>query len=290
MQLSIVIPVYNPAHLESKVEEFLVPQLEAFRRNSDLAGMEFIYVCNGCTEKTREALSSYSESMPLKVLWFDKGLGFTKATNEGIKASKGDIVAMWNDDAILLDYLDSQKPGQPPTDTWKNILLKPLIEDEKVGMTGVHELWCENSQAWFFVGFCVALRRSMLESMGLLDEVFSPGSGEDIDIAIRARQYGWKTVNVDPKAFDMLYKGQKLQTNEFTYPLYHPGESTFHNWDSKNDFNEESKWAKVFKRNGEILKSRRLSGYYSIGAFEKLPVTVPTLEPLKKSIRDLFNA
>ena len=95
---------------------------------------------------------------------------------------------------------------------------------------------------------------------------------------------------MDPKRFDMLYRGQQLQTNEFTYPLYHPGESTFHHWDAKNDFNEESKWAKVFKRNGEILKNRRLSGYYSIGPFEKLPSTVPTLEPLKKSIRDLFNA
>jgi GT2 family glycosyltransferase len=290
MQLSIVIPVYNPAHLESKVEEFLVPQLEAFRRNSDLAGMELIYVCNGCTEKTREALSSYSKSMPLKVLWFDEGLGFTKATNEGIKVSKGDIVAMWNDDAILLDFLDSQGPGQPTKDTWKNILMKPLIEDEKVGITGVHELWCEHSQAWFFVGFCVALRRSMLESIGLLDEVFSPGSGEDMDITLRARQYGWKTVNVDPLHFNMWTKGYSLKPGEFTYPIYHAGESTFHNWESKNDFNEESKWAKVFKRNGEILKNRRLSGYYSKVPFEKLPSTVPRLEPLKKSIQDLFNA
>jgi|TARA_R110000868_G_scaffold22892_7_gene93363 GT2 family glycosyltransferase len=288
MQLSIVIPVYNPAHLESKIEEFLVPQLEAFRRNSDLTGLEFIYVCNGCTEKTREALSSYSEGMPVKVLWFDEGLGFTKATNEGIKASKGDIVAMWNDDAILLDYLDSQKPGQPTKDTWKKILLKPLIEDEKVGMTGVHELWCENSQAWFFVGFCVALRRSMLESIGLLDEIFSPGSGEDIDIAIRARQYGWKTVNVDPTKFNMRYKGTSLQTGEFTYPIYHPGESTFHNWESKNDFNPESKWSKVFNRNGEILKNRRISGYYSKTG--QLAHTIPRIEPLKKSIYDLFNA
>jgi len=287
MQLSIVIPVYNPAHLESKIEEFLVPQLEAFRRNSDLAGIELVYVCNGCTEKTREALSGYSDSMPIKVLWYDEAIGFTKATNEGIKVSKGDIVAMWNDDAILLDYLDSQKPGQPSKDTWKKILLKPLIEDEKVGITGVHELWCENSQSWFFVGFCVALKRRMLESIGLLDEIFSPGSGEDIDIAIRARQYGWKTVNVDPTKFNMRYKGTSLQTGEFTYPIYHPGESTFHNWESKNDFNPESKWSKVFNRNGEILKNRRISGYYSkIG---QLADTVPRIEPLKKSIYDLFN-
>lgn len=288
MQLSIVIPVYNPAHLESKVDEFLIPQLQAFRRNSEFAGMELIYVCNGCTEKTREALSSYSEGLPVKVLWFDQGLGFTRATNEGIKSSKGDVVLMWNDDAILLDYLDSQRPGGTTKDSWKNILLRPFA-DEKVGITGTHELWCENSQSWFFVGYCMALRRKMLESIGLLDEVFSPGSGEDIDICVRARLYGWKTVNVDPIRHQMAYNGRKLQTNEYTFPIWHVGESTFHNWEAKNDFNEESKWAKVFNRNGEILKNRRLSGYYSTSLMEKFCTTVPKLEPLKKSIHDLFN-
>lgn len=284
MQLSIVIPVYNPAHLESKIEEFLVPQLEAFRRNSDLAGMELIYVCNGCTEKTRQAISSHSKGMPVRVLWFDQGIGFTRATNEGIKSSKGDIILMWNDDAILLDYLDSQRAAK---DSWKNILMGPFAH-EKVGITGVHELWCDNSQSWFFVGYCVALRRKMLESIGLLDEVFSPGSGEDIDICIRARLHGWQTVNVDPVHHQMVYNGRNLQAGEYTFPIWHVGESTFHNWESKNDFHRESKWAKVFNRNGEILKNRRLSGYYSRPA-EESSSTVPRLEPLKKSIQDLFT-
>lgn len=284
MQLSIVIPVYNPAHLESKITEFLVPQLESFRRNSHLGSMEIIYVCNGCTQKTADALASFQD-MPIKVLWFDQGIGFTRATNEGIKSSKGDIVLMWNDDAILLDYLDSTRPGGATKDSWKNILLSPFA-DERVGITGTHELWCENSQSWFFVGYCVALRRKMLESIGLLDEVFSPGSGEDIDICIRARMYGWKTVNADPIRHKMVYEGRQLQTNEYTFPIWHVGESTFHNWDAKNDFNPESKWARVFARNGEILRNRRFSGYYKMVG--KLEPTVPKLQPIKKSVVDLF--
>jgi glycosyltransferase involved in cell wall biosynthesis len=286
MQLSIVIPVYNPAHLESKIEEFLVPQLESFKRNSNLGGMEIVYVCNGCTERTRDVLVRYSQEMPLKTLWFDEGIGFTRATNEGIKVSKGDIVLMWNDDAILLDYLDSQRPGGPTRDTWKNILLKPFGQDEKVGITGTHELWCQNSQAWFFVGYCVALRRRMLEEIGLLDEVFSPGSGEDIDMSIRARLFGWKSVNVDPIRHDMNYRGRELKMNEYTFPIWHPGESTFHNWDSKNDFSDDSKWAHIFRKNCEILKSRKSSGYYDKPG--KLDSTVPRLESIKKSVYDLF--
>ena len=217
MQLSIVIPVYNPEHLESKIQEFLVPQLESFKRNSNLGGVEWIYVCNGCTEKTRLVLEQYKDVLPLRVLWFDQGLGFTKATNEGIKASKGDIVLMWNDDAILLDYLDSQNPHGPTKDAWKNTLLTPFTQNEKIGLVGTHQLWCGNSQAWFFVGYCVALRRTMLESIGLLDEIFSPGSGEDIDISIRARLYGWQTHNADPVRHEMVYRGRQLRPVSYTH-------------------------------------------------------------------------
>jgi GT2 family glycosyltransferase len=279
MLLSIVIPVYNPAHLESKIEQFLVPQLESFRRNTTLAGIELVYVCNGCTEKTREVLTEYKKSMPIKILWFDQGLGFTKATNVGIKASVGEIVLMFNDDAVILDYC--------PKDMWMRWLLSPFWDDAKIGMTGVHELYCHHSQENFFVGYCVACRRKMLEEIGLLDEIFSPGAGEDTDLCIRARLHGWKTKNVDPKMRSMIHSGEAL-SGEFTYPIWHPGESTFHNWEHKGDYAVDSKWDRIFKRNSLILSDRRSMGYYS----EKQPRinTIPELTPISLGLKELLSA
>ena len=273
MLLSIVIPVYNPAHLESKIQQFLIPQLEGFRRNTTLAGLELVYVCNGCTEKTREVLLDYKKSMPIKILWFDQGLGFTKATNIGIQASVGEIVLMFNDDAVILDYC--------PKDFWMHWLLSPFLDDTSVGMTGVHELFCHHSQAHFFVGYCVACRRKMLEEIGILDEVFSPGAGEDTDLCIRARLHGWKTQNVD-------IKSESLKPGECTFPIWHPGESTFHHWEAKDDFAPDSKWDRIFKRNSLILHDRKSMGYYD----SKQPriITIPELKPLELSFRELLSA
>lgn len=244
MLLSIVIPVFNPTHLESKIEKFLVPQLESFERNTNLAGVELIYVANGCTEKTRQVLESFKGRLPVKIMWFDEGLGFTVATNIGIKASRGAVVLLFNDDAIILDYM--------PKDGWKRWLLGPFHDDKRVGITGCHELMCPYSRELFIVGYCLACRREMLQQIGLLDEIFSPGACEDVDICIRARLAGWRVVDVSPQA----------SAQQCTFPIYHPGESTFHNWESVGDFTPTSKWSVVFERNGQILAGRRTSGFY----------------------------
>lgn len=244
MLLSIVIPVFNPVHLESKIEKFLIPQLESFERNTDLAGVELIYVANGCTERTRHVLESFKGRLPIKVLWFDEGLGFTAATNIGIKASSGAVVLLFNDDAIILDYMAK--------DQWKRWLLMPFHNDPKVGITGVHELRCPYSQELFIVGYCMACRREMLEQVGLLDEIFSPGAGEDVDLCIRARMAGWLVVNVNPC----------VDPKKCSFPIYHPGESTFHNWESVGDFTPTSKWSVIFERNGQTLARRRTTGFY----------------------------
>ena len=41
---------------------------------------------------------------------------------------------------------------------------------------------------------CVLLRRDMIARVGLLDEDFSPGLGDDDDYCDRARLAGWRTV------------------------------------------------------------------------------------------------
>lgn len=270
MVLSIVIPVHNPEHLESKIQQFLVPQLEGLKHNTTLAGVELVYVCNGCTERTREVLLDYKKHMPIKILWFEQGLGFTKATNIGIQASLGEIVLLFNDDAIILNYCKKNH--------WMNWLLSPFWSDPSVGLTGVHELYCHHSQAHFFVGYCVACRRKMLEEIGILDEIFSPGAGEDTDLCIRARLHGWKTQNVDMHA----------QGGACTFPIWHPGESTFHNWEAKGDYAPDSKWDRIFTRNSLILSDRRSMGYYD----KKGPriSTVPELKPLVLGLREALSA
>lgn len=265
MLLSIVIPTYTPEHLESKLEKFIRPQIKSFVRNTDMDGIEIIYVCNGCTNKIKQVLDEESKTCNIKQLWYDEGIGFTRATNEGIKASRGQYVLCFNDDAVILDYC--------PKNFWLTWLLNPMLKDKSVGMTGVHELFCNHSQAKFLIGYCVLIRRALLEQVGMFDEVFSPGAGEDTDLCIRARLNGWKVQTVDTPE----HTGGTVMSG--TFPIWHPGETTFHNWEAMGDFNPNSKWQKIFDRNSNLLKHRRESGYYDKP--QPLPSTVELLPKLQ---------
>ena len=49
----------------------------------------------------------------------------------------------------------------------------------------------------FLIGFALMLKREALDSVGLLDERFSPGQFEDDDLGIRLNYAGWQTVLCD---------------------------------------------------------------------------------------------
>ena len=99
MKISIVVPTYN--HLE----DCLKPCLDSVIANTDMRNVELVVVANGCTDGTHDyvmGLSCGKKNGVVKLLKFDKPLGYTKATNEGIKAATGDRVVLLNNDVVLL--------------------------------------------------------------------------------------------------------------------------------------------------------------------------------------------
>jgi GT2 family glycosyltransferase len=61
----------------------------------------------------------------------------------------------------------------------------------KVGITGVKEH--TECGVPFLLGFCMMLKKSMLDEIGLFDEQFKVGTMEDVDICFRARKAGYET-------------------------------------------------------------------------------------------------
>ncbi|MFA5746191.1 MAG: glycosyltransferase, partial [archaeon] len=118
---SIVIPTFNHC------DDLLKPCLESIRKYTDLSMVEVIVVANGCKDNTREYVESLGD--PFKLLWFDEGLGYTKATNEGMKIATGEYIIPLNNDVQILDL------GQGHN-KWLNDLLKPFETDESIGITG----------------------------------------------------------------------------------------------------------------------------------------------------------
>ena len=228
---SIIVPTYN--HLE----DCLKPCLNSMVKLTDLSQVEVIVVANGCKDKTAEYVDSLGH--PFKLLWFDEGLGFTKAINEGVKIAQADYIVLLNNDTVILDK-------GAPKNAWLDMLVNPFLEDDKVGITGPLELHDDYADADVMIFFCVMIKRELFDKIGLLDESYSPGGGEDVDFSVKAQQLGYKQVVVPNEnvIVDSVEDGRSPYTNVGVFPIYHAGEGTF----SKEEWPEYG--TKIIKDNG----------------------------------------
>ena len=111
MKVSIVITTYK--HLE----DCLKPCLESIIKYTDLTNIEVVVVCNGDgNTKSKQYVESLGEHF--RVLFFEEGLGFTRATNIGVKESTGDIIILMNNDCLLLPQ---------EKNTWIKMLCDPTL-------------------------------------------------------------------------------------------------------------------------------------------------------------------
>jgi len=207
-RISIVIPTYNHC------EDLLKPCIESILKNTDMSNVEVIIVANGCKDGTREYVTSLGE--PFKLLWFDDAIGYTKATNAGIKASIGEYVLLMNNDCVVLDFWAKNK--------WLDALSDPMDEWPLIGVTGTIRIHHQEVDEDFLVFCCTMVRRKVFDEVGLLDEVFNPGGGEDTDFCIKTRSAGYKVHLIDCCKNDTV-EGTMWKS---LYPLFHAGEKTFH--------------------------------------------------------------
>ncbi|MBI2267562.1 MAG: tetratricopeptide repeat protein [Armatimonadetes bacterium] len=172
---------------------------------------ELVFVDNGSTDGTLEFLESLSNrpSPPwtrIEVIRNGENRGFAGGCNQGIRASLGDDVLLLNNDVLVT-------PG------WLDRLVTALRSNPKAAMAGpvsnyviesqraipdcapedylkralsFHE---KNKGTIFEVanlsGFCLLIARELIEAVGLLDESFQVGGGEDNDYCYRARLAGY---------------------------------------------------------------------------------------------------
>jgi FkbM family methyltransferase len=197
---SVIIPTYNHR------EDLLQPCLESIVKYSNMDDIEVIVVANGCTDDTKE----YCESLDyVQLVWRDEAIGYTAATNLGIKASSGEFVLLLNNDTELLDQ---------PLNKWLDMIVAPFADPE-VGLSGPLMLHDDYADFDVIIFFCAMIRREVFDKVGILDEIFSPGGGEDIDFAVRTAQAGYKIVATTPTTFS--------ETNVGGVPIWHKDNQTY---------------------------------------------------------------
>lgn len=227
--IDVVVPVYNApedvrkcvhsvlAHLRPDVRVVLIDDASPDPRIGELFA-----------ELARRAHPQ------LVLLRNDANQGFTGTANRGMQLSRADVILLNSDTIVAKGWLDA--------------IMHCAATDARIGtitpLSNNAEIcsfprFCENNpwprdadpapvQAAIAaaavpvypdlptgVGFCLYLRRALLDDVGVFDTAFGAGYGEENDLCLRAAKAGWRNVLAD-NAFvvhtgERSFEGRKAQ-------------------------------------------------------------------------------
>lgn len=209
--ISIIVPVYNQPQMtiscfRSVARQFTIPY-------------EIIWVDNASKQENFDMIHSIvvKDKIQCNLIKNTENLGFVKATNQGIRESRGDFVLLLNNDTEVGCHLDQQ-------------MISPLFRDPTIGgvgpvsqsdlgwqgISGINKkfgfslpnyngkvvpyseklyatyknkyLQLDGTPLYFF---CTMFRKTTFEKIGLLNEEFGIGLGDDDEMNLRLRYAGF---------------------------------------------------------------------------------------------------
>jgi GT2 family glycosyltransferase len=201
--VSVIIPNWNGAH-------HLPVCLDSLYRQSYVR-FEVILVDNGSTDGSLALLER--DYARVQVISLSENHGFAPACNIGMRAARGEIVVLLNNDTEVdpgwLEALVSTFERHPEAGS---VASKMLLFDRRDhihtagdyyrldGIPGNRGVWerdegqfDEEVPAFSACGGSAAYRRAMLDDVGLFDEAFY-FSCEDVDLGWRAQLAGWPCI------------------------------------------------------------------------------------------------
>lgn len=137
--------------------------------------------------------------------------GFPKGCNQGIRMAEEDAdIFLLNNDTILppnaLFWLKMGLYQQERTGTAGSVSNYVANLQQAAGdfstVDKIMEFAVKNNvpmqypyeEKLFLIGFALLIKRSVLNEVGLLDEIFSPGNSEDVDYGLRVMEAGYRNI------------------------------------------------------------------------------------------------
>ena len=196
---SIIILSYNNL-------EYTKSCIESIYKYTEKDSYEIIVIDNNSIDGSRDWLL---EQDKIKVIFNNFNVGFVCGCNQGINiANKDNDILLLNNDTIV-------------TNNWLKNLKICLYSDKFIGAVGAVCNKNENRQGvsfsyddfetmqkyalennvsssyrWeekaFLIGYCLLIKREVIDKIGGLDTLYTPGYIEDNDLSIRIIKLGYK--------------------------------------------------------------------------------------------------
>ena len=181
---------------------------------------DLIVVDNGSKDGTRKYLQSLTNHLEMcdrfKVINNNENLGFASGNNQGIAAARGEYILLMNNDTVVtpgwLDRMIScmeRNPGAGIVGPKSNYVSGPqLVENVDYNtktLAGLKRFSTKLSKnhpnkdqrLLRVVGFCMLIKRSVIDTIGGLDDRYGLGNFEDDDFSLRAALSGFESWMVE---------------------------------------------------------------------------------------------
>ncbi len=240
--ISIIIPTWNQ-------NEMTYECVRSIRETTQ--DCEIIIVDNGSSPPVPKI---YAGFIDVTLIRNDENKGFPVAVNQGIRAAKGDVIVLMNNDVIVVPGWADQlraaiERGYSIVGPMTNYCagaqraqVAPYENRYELNQAAVE--WYQNygdhiHEVRWVIGFLMAFTKALYDELGLFDESLWPCSGEEIDFCLRARAAGHK-VGIVSGCY-----------------VHHEGSVTFKEMNAEHPYNEiidrnnkhlESKWGKGWDR------------------------------------------
>lgn len=200
--VSVVVVTYNNLELTMEC-------LSSIFTKTGYPNYEIIIVDNNSQDGTPTYLRKIDQYYTnVSVIFNNKNVGFAKANNQGVKLARGEFIIILNNDTVV-------------TRGWISNLVKHLEREPALGMicpvtnsigneAKINVDYKTIEQMEVFASeytrnnfnklykelnvlalFCVALKREIIEEVGLLDESYGIGMFEDDDYSYRVKEKGY---------------------------------------------------------------------------------------------------
>jgi len=182
----IIIPVYNKPDLTGSC-------LDSIARHTH-SPYTIILIDNASSEATKKLLRDFKETHSNVVLIENgENVGWVKAVNRGIRQSSAPYVCVMNNDTVV------------ETDDWLARLIGVaemagdigLVNPDFEGKCGCPRAAKPYIEIDFCRGYCIVIKRSVIDAIGGLDEAYGLGYYDDDDFSVRAIRAGFRCVKAN---------------------------------------------------------------------------------------------